>query len=247
MRISQLFQRCVDSFKCNFLFFLSSFALLLLRRLTFTATSSSSSVLQTGERAQSSAPGRIAFKIITVAAMLVGISQFWNPAVAEAFTTSAISPINRRGRTPSPSSNTMMSLFGENEVIEVSFLFPILPSDANKTLSENEEEKEVELPYEPDFLIRAVELVLAEEQVERYERDVEETKRDVETYKKWVERDKEKVKTTTDEHSRKDWQDNLVSSRKILCSCEGLLDTYQKLLSRARETLEKLHQQHVTE
>ncbi len=55
-----------------------------------------------------------------------------------------------------------MSLFGENEVIEVSFLFPEVPSDANKSLSENEEEKEVELPYEPDFLIVAVELVLAQ-------------------------------------------------------------------------------------
>ena len=247
MRISQLFQRCVDSFKCNFLFFLPSFALLLLRRLTFTATSSSSSVLQTEERAQSSAPGRIAFKIITVAAMLVGISQFWNPAVAEAFTTSAISPINRRGRTPYPSSNTMMSLFGENEVIEVSFLFPEVPSDANKTLSENEEEKEVELPYDSDFLIRAVELVLAEEQVERCERDVEEAKTHVETYKKWVERDKEDIKTATLEQVRKDCQNNLVSSRKIVSTFEGLLDTYQKRLSRARETLEKLHQQHVTE
>ena len=71
----------------------------------------------------------------------------------------------------------MMSLFGENEVIEVSFLFPEVPSDANKSLSENEEEKEVELPYEPDFFIRAVELVLAEEQADRLERKLEETKR----------------------------------------------------------------------
>ena len=141
----------------------------------------------------------------------------------------------------------MMSLFGENEVIEVSFLFPEVPSDANKTLSENEEEKEVELPYDSDFLIRAVELVLAEEQVERGERDVEEAKTHIETYKKWVERDKEDIKTATLEQVRKDCQNNLVSSRKIVSTFEGLLDTYQKRLSRARETLEKLHQQHVTE